>query len=156
MQSRIVARAAVYDPELDMILLVRNQDADFWYIPGGGWECERENILECAAREVKEETGLAVTVGKLLYLQEYHDSPELVVFEPIFLATVQGSAVLDEEHEDADGSVGEARWFTRDELAELMVFPEVFKGAFWDDIADLRSGKDRFLGVNYNVKPSAV
>jgi ADP-ribose pyrophosphatase YjhB (NUDIX family) len=149
MQTRIVSRAVIYDPENKALLLVRNRDDDYWYIPGGGWEAEQENILECAAREVKEETGLDVTVGRLLYMQEFHASPERVIFEPFFLATVKGSTALDANHidTDPDGSVGEARWFTRQELAQAEVYPQAFKERFWDEIEGMMEGKDRFLGV---------
>lgn len=152
MQTRIVARAVVYDAEKNSILLVRNRDDEYWYIPGGGWEADKENILECAAREVKEETGLEVEMGKFLYLQEFHASPERVIFEGFWLASVIGSAVLDENHVDTDpdGVVGEARWFTRDEVAKIIVYPEIFMNAFWDDIRNMINGEERFLGANWN------
>lgn len=149
MQTRIVSRAVVYDPERGALLLVRNRSDDYWYIPGGGWEAARENILECAAREVKEETGLDVAVGRLLYMQEFHASPERVIFEPFFLATVIGSSVLDASHidTDPDGSVGEARWFTKAELEAVEVYPRAFKERFWEEIDGMLEGADRFLGV---------
>lgn len=149
MQTRIVARAVVYDPDRQALLLVRNRSDAYWYIPGGGWEAERENILECAVREVKEETGLEVSAGRLLYMQEFHASPERVIFEPFFLATVNGSSVLDAAHIDTDpeGSVGEARWFTRRELEGVEVYPQAFKERFWEEIDTMLQGRDRFLGV---------
>lgn len=149
MQARIVSRAVVYDPENEALLLVRNRDDDYWYIPGGGWEAERENILECAVREVKEETGLDVNIGRLLYVQEFHASADRIIFEPFFLATVEGSADLDANHVDTDpdGSVGEARWFTKEELGAVDVYPQAFKERFWEEIGGMLEGDDRFLGV---------
>jgi len=149
MRTRIEARAVVYDQEQDRILLVRNRGADYWYIPGGGWEFESENILECAKREVKEETGLDVMIGKFLYLQEFHPSEDLVYFESFWLAKVVGSDVLDRDHVDTDpdGAVGEARWFTRQELSGIALYPERFKTTFWENIADIIGDEDRFIGV---------
>lgn len=150
MKTRIVARALVYDKDRNMILLVRNKNCDFWYVPGGGWEYEQENILECAAREVKEETGLDVKIERFLYLREYHDSPEAIFFESFWLASVRDSAVLNKDHVDLDinGSVEEARWFTREDLAKLKVYPDIFKTAFWDDIGSIVVGNDRFIGAD--------
>jgi ADP-ribose pyrophosphatase YjhB (NUDIX family) len=149
MQTRIVSRAVVYDSDKRALLLVRNKDDDYWYIPGGGWEADRENILECAVREVKEETGLDASIGRLLYMQEFHASPERIIFEPFFLATIEGDTALDANHidTDPDGSVGEARWFTREDLEGVEVYPTVFKDRFWEEIDGMLEGKDRFLGV---------
>ena len=150
MRTRIVARAVVLDRGRNAILLVRNKDADYWYIPGGGWEAERENILQCAAREVKEETGLEASIGKFLYLQEFHATADLVVFEAFYLAVAVGDMTLDKNHidTDPDGVVEEARWFTRDEVADIDIYPAVFKTKFWDDLNDILHGADRFIGAN--------
>lgn len=150
MKTRIVARALVYDEDQNAILLVRNKNSDFWHVPGGGWEYEKENILECAVREVKEETGLEVKIEKFLYLREYHDSPENIFFESFWLASVKSNAILNKNHVDLDsnGSVEEARWFAKEELLKLEVYPDIFKTTFWDNIKDIVADEDRFIGVN--------
>ena len=150
MRTRIVARAVVLDRDRNAILLVRNKGAEYWYIPGGGWEAERENILECAAREVREETGLEVSIGKFVYQQEFHASADLIVLEAFYMACAVGDVTLDKNHidTDPDGAVGEARWFTRDEAAAIEIYPKVFETRFWDDLDDIVNGADRFIGVN--------
>lgn len=150
MRTRIVARAVVLDRERNAILLVRNKNADYWYIPGGGWEASRENILECAAREVREETGLEASIGKFLYLQEFHATADSVVFETFYLAAAVGEVILDKSHidTDPDGVVEEARWFTKDEVADIDIYPVVFKTKFWDDLDDVVHAADRFIGAN--------
>ncbi len=81
MKFRTLARVVVYDKNSNIILLIRNKDTDFWYVPGGGWEYEKEKILECGVREVKEETGLDVVTDKFMYLREYHEGSEKIFFE---------------------------------------------------------------------------
>lgn len=154
MSTRITARAVVYDREKDSVLLVKSRNTDFWHIPGGGWEADREDVLECAKREVKEETGLDVEIGKFLYLQEYHHSSDSIIFDTFWLASPIGETSIDEEHIDedlgSDGGIIEKRWFARGEVREMELYPEVFRERFWDDLDDIASGVDRFLGVNMN------
>ena len=48
---------------------VRPGKYDFWVAPGGGVQDEEE-LSAAAQREVREETGLEVVAGKLLYIEE--------------------------------------------------------------------------------------
>jgi phosphatase NudJ len=43
---------------------------EMWGPPGGGME-PRESMAECAAREVLEETGIAVDIGRIAFLREW-------------------------------------------------------------------------------------
>jgi 8-oxo-dGTP pyrophosphatase MutT (NUDIX family) len=150
MNIRILARVVVYNQVDKKILLVRNKDTNFWYAPGGGWEHEKENILQCAVREVKEEAGLDVEVLRLLYMQEFHESPETIFFETFWLAKPKGDANLNESHIDLDlnGAVEEARWFSKEEVQELKVFPKRLKNTFWDNVDLLLKAEDSFIGVS--------
>lgn len=150
MKTRTLARVLVYDEKTNKILLVRNNDADFWYIPGGGWEYDRENILECGVREIKEETGLDVEIKKFLFLQEYHENKESIFFETIWLANVKHTTELNDNHIDLDpnGKVEEVKWFSKEELIDKTVYPKILKDFFWDNLEETLEGYDRFIGVN--------
>jgi 8-oxo-dGTP pyrophosphatase MutT (NUDIX family) len=150
MNVRILARVVTYDHDENKILLVRNRDTNFWYAPGGGWEHERENILQCAQREVKEEAGLDVQVLRLLYMQEFHATPETIFFETFWLAKPNGDVKLSEIHVDLDpnGAVEEARWFSKEEVKDLKVFPKRLKNTFWDIIDFAIEAEDPFIGVS--------
>ncbi len=64
-------RAAAVIPRDGEILLVchRKGDRTYWLLPGGGVE-QGESIEACARREVREETGLDITLGPLLFVSE--------------------------------------------------------------------------------------
>lgn len=147
---RLLARVITYDNDNEKILLVKNKGMNFWYAPGGGWEYEKENILECAKREVFEETGLHVGIKKMLYTQEFHVSEESITFETFWLAELSHEQSLNEKHIDLDpnGIVESAQWFGVEELQDLKVFPKQLKNTFWDNIKITLGSEDSFLGVN--------
>lgn len=150
MDIRILARVITYDADEKKILLVKNRGTGFWYAPGGGWEYEKENILEAAKREMKEETGLDVSVIKLLYMQEFHATEDSIFFETFWFAIPDGDKTLNELHIDLDpnGQVETAQWFSREELSELKVFPKRLKNTFWENIERFLNDEDPFIGVS--------
>jgi len=153
MKLRIIARTIILDDVGNKILLVKNRGANFWYAPGGGWEYERESIIECAQREVKEETGLDVSIKRFLYSQEFHESKDVIHLEIFWLAKCIDQG-LDSSHVDLDtnGKVEEACWFGKEELENLTVFPKRLKDAFWKVKEELLQSEDLFLGVQYDNK----
>jgi 8-oxo-dGTP diphosphatase len=122
--TRLGAYAVVVD-ERDRVLLVlwNETDQPLWTLPGGGVELD-ETVEAGAVRELKEETGYDVELGRLLGVDTMVVAPEertvprarwfrgvRVVFE----ATVVGGELRDEE----DGSTDEARWIPLAEVPEL-------------------------------------
>jgi len=146
---RIQARVVTYDSQHKSILLVRNPGKTFWYVPGGGEE-KGEDIKQCAVREMLEETGLQVDLKHLLYVQELHDKKDgTVIVELFWLAEPKPEQVLNKDHIDPDpeGGIEEAKWFTREQLEGLTVFPEELKSSFWDNLNTTLEQPDTFLGV---------
>lgn len=68
-QPRI--RVATILPQGDSLLLVRHRKGDksYWMLPGGGLDFG-ETFEECAIREIHEETGLRISIDRMLYLSE--------------------------------------------------------------------------------------
>src|SRR6476661_10582344 len=58
--------AVVESGRLLLLFCVPRDEAGFWVLPGGGRE-PGESAEECVAREVREEAGVEVAVGPLLY-----------------------------------------------------------------------------------------
>ena len=150
MNIRILARVVIYNPEDNKILLVKNKGTNFWYAPGGGWEYDKENILQCAEREVTEEVGLSVEIKRILYLQEFHATEDSIFFETFWLAVPKAGTEINENHMDLDpnGQVETGRWFSKEELQDLKVFPKRLKNTFWDNIDKFIIEEDPFIGVS--------
>jgi 8-oxo-dGTP diphosphatase len=148
MKLRIVSRTITYNK--NKILLVKNKSEDFWYPPGGGWNYKEENIIQAATREVNEETGLNIKILRLLYVQEFHPKPDIIFFEVFWLAKPLSKQTLDKNHCDVDplGQVEIAKWFSKDELKNLNVFPKRLKNTFWNKIKKLGNEEDPFVGIS--------
>lgn len=69
MENGIVA-VEIYD---------NNQNRHYWYLPGGGVE-DNETLITCGIREVEEETGLQVSIKRLMYIREFSDIPAIEFF----------------------------------------------------------------------------
>ena len=70
--------ASVFDSEKQKVLLVRRTDNDKWAVPGGYMEAG-ENFSEACKREVWEETGLKVTIKRLIGI---YTSPNVLLEYP--------------------------------------------------------------------------
>jgi 8-oxo-dGTP diphosphatase len=98
------------------VLLVRRGRPPFrgrWALPGGFCEW-RETTEACGARETLEETGVTVTVGRLLGVYSDPDrDPRGHTVTVLYAARpVRGEA-------KGSDDAAEARWFTRKEIRRL-------------------------------------
>lgn len=144
---RVLCRVVTYDPATCSILLVRNRGQKWWCAPGGGWEHTQETILECARREVLEEAGVQANILKLLYVQTLHiKKQDDTWLEQFWLAEPTGNTEVPQGHIDQHGVVDEARWFNKEEVRTITVYPEVLRTTFWDTITSTLQEKNRYLG----------
>lgn len=67
--------AVIFDSARQSVLLTRRTDNGRWCLPGGAMD-PGEDAAECCAREVLEETGLVVRVGRLVGV---YSSPHVIV-----------------------------------------------------------------------------
>jgi 8-oxo-dGTP diphosphatase len=95
--------------------------AAFWSPPGGGWQFG-ESLKEALVREFREETGLAVRVGRFLHLHEFSQGP-LQALELFFevLAEDDHTPHLghDPEHAPDAQLLTELQWFAPRQLQQL-------------------------------------
>jgi ADP-ribose pyrophosphatase YjhB (NUDIX family) len=111
--------AGILDPAGNKILLVRRADNKRWAVPGGYME-PGESAAEAAAREVREETGLQVRVGRLIavysnpnILLEYPDGNRYQIVALYFAAEPIGG----ELHPSSETT--EVGYFSLDEIQHL-------------------------------------
>ncbi|MBK35735.1 MAG: NUDIX domain-containing protein [SAR202 cluster bacterium] len=64
-QIIVVCSAVIFDAARQRVLITRREDNGRWCLPGGRME-PGESAEEACAREVLEETGLVVRVGRLV------------------------------------------------------------------------------------------
>ncbi|MFD1469837.1 NUDIX domain-containing protein [Hymenobacter caeli] len=97
--------------------------APFWSPPGGGWQFG-ESLHEALVREFREETGLAVRVGRFLHLHEFRRDG-LQALELFFEVLAAGDAAPaprlghDPEHAAGAQLLTELAWHTPRQLLAL-------------------------------------
>lgn len=136
-------RAAVILVENGKTLLVKHADphtGDQWWIPpGGGLLPEDQSIIDCAQREIFEETSLNVTVGKLVYLREFIEESAAVRHIELFFLADDFSGELSLENIKGKGQdeelIQELAWLSQDEMRGLVIYPELLVDEFWEDLS---------------------
>lgn len=111
--------AVIWDTAHERILLTRRTDNGRWCLPGGAMEAG-ESAAECCAREVWEETGLTVEVGRLIgvystphRINEYPDGNRVQLLSLCFEAVPVGGTL------GLSNETTEAGYFNPAEIAAL-------------------------------------
>ncbi|WP_424932677.1 NUDIX domain-containing protein [Amaricoccus macauensis] len=121
---RLAVRAIIV--EAGRFLLVNaypDKVSDLWCAPGGGVEAHA-SLPDNLAREVREETGLLVTPGRLLAVSEFHSEASGFHQVELFFAATPVSTALDPAWADPEGIVTERQWFSPAELGGVRFKPD--------------------------------
>jgi 8-oxo-dGTP diphosphatase len=122
--SRLAAYAVLVDDRERVLLALWNEVAEpLWTLPGGGVELD-ETIEAGAVREVREETGYDVELGRVLGVDTIVVAPEERTVDRdrwfrgirvVYDAVVVGGKLRDE----VDGTTDEARWIPLADVPDL-------------------------------------
>jgi 8-oxo-dGTP diphosphatase len=121
------ARAIIFNSQGQLLMIERHKDGEHYFVLPGG-HIEKDEMPETAAiREVAEETGLEVTIDRLLYTStddKYGND------QRIYLCTYHGGVPQlqpdSQEYQIQQSGAPEAwlpAWFTFDELRHKTIYP---------------------------------
>lgn len=128
---RLATRALILqDDRLLLVNAYAGQTSDLWCAPGGGVN-PGQSLPDNLMREVAEETGLTIAVGPPVMVNEFHDPAHGFHQIEVFFRCTLTAGRLDPAWRDPEGIVNRARFFARDELAEIRVKPASIAAAAW-------------------------
>ncbi|MBN2732992.1 MAG: NUDIX domain-containing protein [Balneolaceae bacterium] len=117
----------------DSILLAQIKspvnDALVWMPPGGGLHFG-ERIKDCLKREFREETGLDITVGSFVAINELV-KPPFHAIEMYFKVEENGGQLRlgkDPEHDRDHQILKDLRWISFDAMGDIAVAPKALSG----------------------------
>jgi len=110
-----VGAVVVHDGHILMVQRDNDPGKGLWSVPGGRLE-RGEYLAAAVSREVKEETGLDVSVGELLGILEVVGDPHYVILD--FVATTDRAG----DPRPGDDVAG-VRWVPLDEVSRLDCTP---------------------------------
>ncbi len=130
---RISAGAIVINDE--KILLVRYEDhqgGSFLAAPGGGVNIE-ESTSRAAVRETLEETGLEISAGKILFIEDMLSRHHRIA-KIWFLCKLSGGKLEKTRGAKEEGII-DVGWYNRNQLEHEVVYPTPLLTYNWDDFS---------------------
>ncbi|WP_371226717.1 NUDIX domain-containing protein [Roseovarius sp. 2305UL8-3] len=124
MPIRLSTRAViVQDSRLLLVNAFPGERSGLWCAPGGGAE-PGQSLPDNLAREVYEETGLTIAVGKPCLINEFHNPADGFHQVDVFFRCSITAGALSETWEDPEQVVHKRRFFSQSELGTIRLKPD--------------------------------
>lgn len=146
---RSAARAIIIQNGSVLLVEMKNDDGEFFILPGGG-QIHGETLVQALERECMEELAIEISVGRLIYIREYigknhkfdNRHNNFHQLEHVFVCEIINDSQLGNGHEKDKKQIG-YRWIKLNELSEYKVLPTPIKSLLQIDNLTL---SDSYLG----------
>ena len=140
---RSAARAIIIQNNSVLLLQMKNDQGEFYILPGGG-QFHGETLVEALERECMEELGIDISVGRLIYTREYigknhqfdHRHNNFHQIEQVFECKISNNTELGNGHLTDKKQIG-YRWIQLDELSKHKILPNPVKSLLQKDKLNL-------------------
>lgn len=125
---RIAASAIILHEDKILLVRYKHGESSFLVGPGGGVHVN-EDLNQALVREVKEETGIIVQPGKMLFVEDLLTKNYRMIKFWFLCIIIEGQ--LKQTQEAKEEGIIEVGWFSKDDLLNEIVFPSIIMDVDW-------------------------
>lgn len=145
-QHRISAGAIIIKEDKILLVRYKNRQGKTYVVGPGGSVNSEEGLSHAVIREVKEETGIEIVPHKIVCIDDLYSRKYRMV-KVWFLSEITGGQL-----ERTQGSIAEkiieAKWYSKEELKNEVVYPTVIKEYDWESFFN-DNWQTKYLELKY-------
>jgi len=130
-EFRVSAGAIVIQEGKVLLVRYMNRTGKSFLVGPGGGVFINESTNQAAIREVKEETNLDVSAGKVIFIEDLLSERHQIT-KIWFLCNLKGGQ-LEKTQNAIEEGITEVGWYRREQLKSEVVYPTMLLSHNWDD-----------------------